>query len=66
MVTMGNQASGETGLKSCTMGFKAPLNGLESPEAMPSGTATMVAITKPSPTVFNEVNIWSMKVGLPV
>ena len=51
MVTIGSQASGETGLKSCTSGLKAAFAVAESPQRMPSGTATSVASRKPKKTV---------------
>src|SRR5690242_5866107 len=65
IVTIGSQASGETGLNSCTNGLIAPLIVRLRPDAMPSGSATMAARTKPRPTVLSEVRIWSMKVGRP-
>ena len=65
-MTIGSQASGDTGLKICTSGLIAALNVAIRPQSMPSGTATRVAIRKPVNTVFRLVKIWSMKVGLPV
>ena len=41
MVTIGSQASGETGLKIWISGLIAPLTVCDRPEAMPSGTAMM-------------------------
>ena len=66
MVTIGSQASGDTGLKSWMSGLMAPFTVFDRPQAMPSGTAINVAMMKPRPTVFNDVTIWSRYVGLPV
>ena len=66
MVTIGSQASGDTGLKICTSGLRAALRLANKPHMMPSGTATTVANKKPANTVCSDVMIWSMKVGLPV
>ena len=57
IVTMGSHASGETGLKIWISGFIAALAVGDSPAAMPSGTATMVASRKPKKTVWIEVQI---------
>ena len=65
MVTIGSQASGETGLKIWMMGLSAALNVEDRPHRMPSGMATRLASTKPAKTVLSEVKIWSMKVGRP-
>jgi hypothetical protein len=54
---MGSQASGETGLKIWISGLSAALAVGDSPAAMPSGTATTVAIRKPKNTVWIEVQI---------
>ena len=59
MVTIGSQASGETGRNTCTSGFTAPFTVRDRPQAMPSGTATMMAMMKPKATVFRLVTIWS-------
>ena len=59
MVTIGNQASGETGLKIWMIGLKAAFAMGLSPHMMPIGTAMMVAIRKPKNTVCSEVQIWS-------
>ena len=65
MVTMGSQASGDTGLKICTKGLMAALAVGDRPEAMPKGTAIRVPKRKPMKTVLIEVRIWPGKVGLP-
>ena len=57
MVTIGNQARGETGLKIWISGLIAPFTVFERPAAMPSGTAIAVAIIKPRPTVNKDVMI---------
>ena len=59
MVTIGSQASGDTGLKIWISGLIAPFTVVDRPQAMPSGTAISVAIRKPRPTVFSDVRIWS-------
>ena len=65
MVTIGNQASGETGLKIWISGLSALFIVWDRPQRMPSGTAISVASTKPSATVRRLVAIWSRYVGLP-
>ena len=57
MVTKGSQASGETGLKIWISGLSAAFTPGESPQRMPSGTATKVAMRKPMATVCSEVTI---------
>ena len=57
MVTIGSQASGETGRKICTIGLIAAFTVDDSPATMPSGIATAEAITKPNITVRIEVQI---------
>src|SRR5262249_27499795 len=47
IVTIGNHASGDTGLKICTSGLIAALIVRDSPASTPSGTATSAASTKP-------------------
>ena len=59
MVTIGSQASGETGLNICIKGFMAALNKGDRSHRMPIGTANAVAIKKPMNTVFRLVMIWS-------
>ena len=59
MVTIGSQASGETGLKIWMSGLIAAFTVDDRPATMPSGTATAVAIRKPNITVWIEVQIWS-------
>ena len=44
MVTIGSQASGDTGLKIWISGLRAPLTVRDSPDAMPIGTATRVGV----------------------
>ena len=66
MVTIGNQASGDTGLKICTSGLIAPYSLGLRPQATPTGMAIRLASTKPVNTVSRLVPIWSKKVGLPV
>ena len=59
MVTIGSQASGETGLKIWMSGFRPAFTAGDRPQRMPSGTATSVASRKPNITVLIEVEIWS-------
>ena len=54
MVTIGSQASGDTGLKIWISGLIAPFTVVDRPQAMPSGTAISVAMMKPRPTVFSD------------
>src|SRR5690606_2971399 len=57
--TMGNHASGLTGLKSWMRGLTAVLNPGEMPQSTPRGTARRVATRKPMATVRREMEIWS-------
>ena len=57
MVTIGNQANGETGLKIWINGFSAEFAVGESPAKIPNGTAKNVAIRKPKKTVLIDVQI---------
>jgi len=57
MVTIGNHASGDTGLKICISGLSAPLNDFDKPQAIPIGIAITVAIKKPTATVNSDVQI---------
>ena len=57
MVTMGNHASGDTGLKIWIKGLIAALADGDRPAAMPSGMAITEAMIKPKKTVFIEVQI---------
>ena len=59
MVTIGNQASGETGLKIWISGFNAAFAVALRPAMMPNGIATTEAIKKPKKTVWMLVQIWS-------
>ena len=59
MVTIGSQASGETGLKIWMSGVRPRFTVGDRPQTMPSGTATSVAMAKPKSTVWIEVQIWS-------
>ena len=65
IVTIGSQASGLTGFMICTSGLIAALTSGDRPQTSPIGTATSVARTNPSATVFSEVRIWSGKLGAP-
>ena len=60
IVTMGSQASGETGLKSWISGLNIALKVLLAPHRMPMGTASSVASRNPANTVLRLVKIWSM------
>ena len=60
IVTIGSQASGDTGLKSWISGLNIALNVLLTPHRMPMGTASNVASRKPANTVLRLVKIWSM------
>ena len=66
IVTIGNHASGLTGRITCTSGLIAALTRFDMPATRPSGTAKIVASTKPAATVSSDVNIWSTNVGGPV
>ncbi len=57
MVTMGSQASGETGLKIWISGLSAVLITRLIPHRIPAGTATRVASRKPVNTVNRLVRI---------
>ncbi len=57
MVTIGSQASGDTGLNSWTRGFTAALTVFERPASTPTGTAINVASTNPANTVRRLVKI---------
>ncbi len=57
MVTMGSQASGDTGLKIWTSGLIAAFAVLERPAKIPNGIATIEARRKPKNTVWIEVQI---------
>jgi hypothetical protein len=52
IITIGSQASGETGLKIWMNGLIAVLNTLLKPQRIPTGTATIDAIKEPVKTVF--------------
>ena len=57
IVTIGNHARGETGLKIWISGFSAAFAVADRPARMPKGTATMVAIRNPKNTVWIDVQI---------
>src|SRR3954468_392079 len=59
MVTIGNHASGDTGLNSWISGLNIALNVLLTPHRIPSGTAISVASRNPANTVLRLVDIWS-------
>ena len=58
MVTIGNQARGETGFITCTMGLIARYIVLLKPETMPMGIAISEPMMKPVKTVKRLVSIW--------
>src|SRR4051812_42518884 len=60
IVTMGSQASGDTGLNTWMSGLNIALNVGLMPHRMPSGMATRLASRNPANTVFRLVKIWSM------
>ena len=60
MVTIGSQASGETGLNIWISGFIAEFTVGLRPQKIPIGTATIVATRKPKNTVLSDVPIWSI------
>ena len=57
IVTRGNQAKGETGLNTCTMGLNAEFNRLLNPIHIPKGMAIIAATINPAVTVNRLVNI---------
>ena len=57
IVTIGSQASGDTGLKIWISGFSAALIVVLRPQRMPTGTAMSVASRKPMNTVCRLVRI---------
>ena len=59
MVTIGSQASGETGLKIWMSGVSPRFTVGDRPQRMPIGTAMIVAMAKPKSTVWIEVQIWA-------
>ena len=59
IVTIGNQASGLTGLKIWINGLSAAVAERDRPQITPMGTANNVAMPNPSATVTSDVPIWS-------
>jgi len=53
---MGNQAMGETGLSTCTMGFKISFSFELIPMRKPAGRAIREPIRKPRKTLFRDVS----------